>query len=129
MKKITLIASLLLLNVVYLKAQFLKLGAAAAEAEQRKMTLRGPVQPIDASYGNYKTFSLKLNITPTFESSVQSKKIPYSLNDLSQPLNIFGLKKVDNGDFKIVYDLKRYELVEDDYVEKDYQTRIRLYQF
>ncbi len=122
MKKITLIASILLLNVVFVKAQFLKLGAAAAEAEQRRMTLRGPVQPIDASYGNYKTFSLKLNITPTFESSVQSKKIPYSLNDLAQPLNIFGLKKVDNGDFKIVYDLKRYELVEDDYVEKDYQN-------
>ena len=122
MKKITLIASILLLNTLLLNAQFLKLGAAAVEAEQRKMTLRGPVQPIDVSYGSYKTFSLKLNITPTFESSVQSKKIPYSLSDLSQPLNIFGLKKVDNGDFKIVYDLKRYELVEDDYVEKDYQN-------
>ena len=82
MKKITLIVSILLLNFVFVQAQFLKLGAAAAEAEQRKMTLRGPVQPIDATYGTYKTFSLKLNITPTFESSVQSKKIPYSLNDL-----------------------------------------------
>lgn len=122
MKKITIIISLLLLSISFINAQFLKLGAAAAEAEQRKMTLRGPVQPIDVSYGSYKSFSLKLNITPTFESSVQSKKIPYSLNDLSQPLNIFGLKKVDNGDFKIIYDLKRYELVEDDYVEKDYQN-------
>ena len=122
MKKVTLIVSILLLNVIFLQAQSLKSGVVSAEAQPRKMTLRGPVQPIDASYISYKTFSLQLNITPTFGSSVQNKKIPYSLSDLSQPLNIFGLKKVDNGDFKIVYNLKRYELVEDDYVEKAYQN-------
>ena len=97
--------------------------AAAFIGAKNRIRLRGPVKPIDASYGNYKTFSIKLNIASDFESSVKSKNIPYSLSDLTDPLNIFGLKKVENGDFKITYNLKRYESVKDeDYIETTYQN-------
>jgi hypothetical protein len=90
---------------------------------KNRIRLRGPVKPIDGSYGNYKTFSIKLNISSDFESSIKSRNIPYSLSDLTAPLNIFGLKKVEDGDFKISYNLKRYELVKDeDYIENTYQN-------
>ena len=124
MKKNILVVIALIALLTYsvtTHAQFLKNMMAGDEAG-KFISLRGPVQPIEGTYKNSKTFSLKLNIDPSFENSVSAKKIPYSLNDLSEPLNLFGLKKADNGDFKIVYNLKRYELVEDDYVEKDYQN-------
>jgi hypothetical protein len=123
MKNKIIVCALIMMQTFISEAQFIKLGGAASTEEKSKISLRGPVKPIDSSYGNYKTFSIKLNITADFENSVKSKKIPYSLSELSQPFTIFGLKKVDNGDFKIVYNLKRYELVNDeDYIETTYQN-------
>jgi hypothetical protein len=119
MKKNLLIITALLSISLSGNAQFFKLG----DSPEKKISLRGPVEPVSSVYNQYTSYSVKLNISPGFENSLKDKKLAYSLNTLAEPLSIFGLKKADNGDFKIIYDLKRYEWVNnEDYIETTYQN-------
>lgn len=97
------------------------LGFAQTDADN-KLNLRGPVPPIDTQYGKYKTYQITLDLSPGLEKSMNSKKAPFSIEKFNKNFYISGLKKQDDGDFKIKYTLSRFELVNDeDYVETYYQ--------
>ncbi len=89
---------------------------------KKAILFRGAIKPVETKYSNYKNYSININLAPVFESSLRDKKIPFSPNAVSNSFRIFGLKKVTDGDFKITYNLTRYEWVGDeDFIEKEYQ--------
>ena len=93
----------------------------AIEATNR-LNLRGPVPPVDTQYGKYKSYELILELSPGLESSYNIKKVPFSAEKFTSNFFISGLKKTNDGDFKIKYNLTRFELVNDeDYLETYYQ--------
>lgn len=93
----------------------------AMEATNR-LNLRGPVPPVDTQYGKYKSYELILELSPGLESSYNIKKVPFSAEKFTSNFFISGLKKTNDGDFKIKYNLTRFELVNDeDYLETYYQ--------
>lgn len=115
MKKITKTIILLLV------ASMSHAGFAQSDGDN-KLNLRGPVPPVDAQYGKYKTYQIVLDLAPGLEKSMNNKSAPFSLDKITKNFAISGLKKQDNGEFKIKYTLTRYELVNDeDYVETYYQ--------
>ena len=92
------------------------------EKAENKLNLRGPVPPVDTQYGKYKSYSIELTLSSGLEQSMNAKKAPYSTIAINSYLSISGLKKIDNGDFKIKYNITRFELVTDeDYIESSYQ--------
>jgi hypothetical protein len=93
------------------------------EMNKNKLNLRGPVPPVDTQYGKYKSYQLILDFSSGLESSFNIKKVPFSPEKMKQTLAVSGLKKTDDGEFKVKYSLTRYELVNDeDYLEKYYQN-------
>ncbi|CAM4049585.1 hypothetical protein FLSI110296_11010 [Flavobacterium sinopsychrotolerans] len=93
----------------------------AMEATNR-LNLRGPVPPVDTQYGKYKSYELILELSPGLENSYNIKKVPFSAEKFTSNFFISGLKKTNDGDFKIKYNLTRFELVNDeDYLETYYQ--------
>ena len=93
----------------------------AMEATNR-LNLRGPVPPVDTQYGKYKSYELILELSPGLENSYNIKKVPFSAEKFTSNFFISGLKKTNAGDFKIKYNLTRFELVNDeDYLETYYQ--------
>lgn len=93
----------------------------AMEAKNR-LNLRGPVPPVDTQYGKYKSYELILELSPGLENSYNIKKVPFSAEKFTSNFFISGLKKTNDGDFKIKYNLTRFELVNDeDYLETYYQ--------
>ena len=93
----------------------------AIEATNR-LNLRGPVPPVDTQYGKYKSYELILELSPGLENSYNIKKVPFSAEKFTSNFFISGLKKTNDGDFKIKYNLTRFELVNDeDYLETYYQ--------
>lgn len=98
-------------------AQFF--GKATVE---HRLNLRGPVPPINTEYGKYKSYEMILDLSPGLESSMNIKKVPFSAEKYYQAFSISGLKKQKEGDFKVKYNLTRFELVNDeDYLETYYQ--------
>lgn len=92
------------------------------EKAENRLNLRGPVPPVDQQYGKYKSYSIELTLNSGLEQSMNLNKAPYSTIAINSYLSISGLKKVDDGDFKIKYNLTRFELVTDeDYLESSYQ--------
>lgn len=111
MKKIALfLIALLLVNIGF------------AQEPEKKLNLRGPVKPLDLTYANYKTYSLKSNLHAGIEKSLKSKKVAYSQSTIESDLQLAGFKKTDDGDFKITYNVTRFELVENEsYVKSTFQ--------
>jgi hypothetical protein len=89
--------------------------------KNNRLNLRGPSKPVDDKFGKYKSYSLKLNLDVNLEKNMNRMKAAYSTEYLNRLFVISGLKKIDDGDFKVKYNLTRFELVEDEYVEKSYQ--------
>lgn len=124
MKKFTKIILLLVLTGVNhtVSAQMTAMAIGKTEAITNRLNLRGPVPPVDTQYGKYKSYELILALSPGLESSYNIKKVPFSAEKFTSNFGISGLKKMDNGDFKIKYNLTRFELVNDeDYLETTYQ--------
>ncbi|KVV13557.1 hypothetical protein ACRASX_05410 [Flavobacterium sp. TMP13] len=122
MRKITKILLLLLLtslnHVVF----------AQSEVDETRLNLRGPIPPIDTQYGKYKTYEIILDLSPGLESSMNFRKIPFSIDKFYSKFNISGLKKVTEGEFKVKYNLTRYESVHDeDYVQTYFQKAPAFY--
>lgn len=93
-----------------------------------RLNLRGPVPPIDTQYGKYKTYSIQLDLSPGLEKSMNIKKAPYSTEAINSIFSISGLKKVNDGEFKVKYNLTRFELVNDeDYLETTFQRAPAFY--
>jgi len=89
---------------------------------ENRLNLRGPVPPINAEYGKYKSYEMILDLSPGLESSMNIKKAPFSAEKYYEAFSISGLKKQKEGDFKVKYNLTRFELVNDeDYLETYYQ--------
>lgn len=89
--------------------------------KDNRINLRGPAKPVDIKFGHYKSYSLKLNLDPNLEKSMNLMKAAYSTDYMNRLFVISGLKKVDDGEFKVKYNLTRFELVNDEYVEKTFQ--------
>lgn len=111
MKKLSLILiALLLVNIGF-----------AQEAE-KKLSLRGPVKPLDLTYASYKTYSLQSNLHSGIEKSLRSRKAAYSPSSFEDDLELQGLKKTSDGDFKINYNVTRFELIDNEsYVKGTFQ--------
>jgi hypothetical protein len=89
---------------------------------ENRLNLRGPVPPIDTQYGKYKSYEMILDLSPGLEKSMNIKKAPFSAEKFYEAFSISGLKKQKEGDFKVKYNLTRFELVNDeDYLETYYQ--------
>lgn len=89
---------------------------------ENKLNLRGPVPPTNTEYGKYKSYEMILDLSPGLENSMNIKKAPFSADKFYQAFSISGLKKQKEGDFKVKYNLTRFELVNDeDYLETTYQ--------
>ncbi|KAF2336286.1 hypothetical protein [Flavobacterium daemonense] len=87
------------------------------------LNLRGPVPPKDPQYGKYKSYEMILDLAPGLEKSMNNRKIPFSQEKYYEAFNISGLKKQKDGEFKVKYNLTRFELVNDeDYVQNSYQN-------
>jgi hypothetical protein len=92
------------------------------KAIEHRLNLRGPVPPIDTEYGKYKSYEMILDLSSGLENSMNIKKAPFSAEKFYQAFSISGLKKQKEGDFKVKYNLTRFELVNDeDYLETYYQ--------
>nr|WP_315155100.1 hypothetical protein [uncultured Flavobacterium sp.] len=124
MRKITKIVLLLVLTSIN-QTVFGQMGPMAVgktEAITNRLNLRGPVPPINTEYGKYKSYEMILDLSPGLESSMNIKKAPFSAEKYYQAFSISGLKKQKEGDFKVKYNLTRFELVNDeDYLETYYQ--------
>lgn len=99
-------------------------GTAAGQDEELKNTLnlRGPEAPVDDQYGNYKSYEIKLDLSKGIEDSFTFRKIPYSSEKINNIFFISGLKKANEGEFKIKYTVSRFESINDeDYVQTFYQ--------
>ena len=99
-------------------------GTTVGQDEERKNTLnlRGPEAPVDKQYGNYKSYEIKLDLSTGIEDSFGFRKIPYSSEKINNIFFISGLKKTNDGDFKIKYTVSRFESINDeDYVQTYYQ--------
>lgn len=124
MKNFTKIILLLVLTGVNqtICAQMGQMAVGKTEVPTNRLNLRGPVPPIDTQYGKYKSYELILDLSPGLESSYNIKKVPFSAEKFTSNFAISGLKKTNDGDFKIKYNLTRFELVNDeDYLETYYQ--------
>ena len=128
MKKCIAIAFILLMSSIS-QAQFLKnmmnasTGGAISSDTKGRLTLRGPIAPNDLSYGKAKTYSLTANFADDLAKSVFSRKGVFSKESYLRSMYIFGLKKVEKDeDFKIIYNLTRFEWVNnEDYIETTFQ--------
>ena len=119
MKNLTKIILLLLLTSIIQTVSGQIFGKVVPE---NRLNLRGPVPPIDTQYGKYKTYEMLLNLAPGLENSYNIKKAPFSAEKFNSSFFISGLKKTNDGDFKVKYNLTRFELVNDeDYLEAYYQ--------
>ncbi|MFN7100141.1 MAG: hypothetical protein ACK4M4_07185 [Flavobacterium sp.] len=99
-------------------------GTAAGQDEELKNTLnlRGPEAPVDDQYSNYKSYEIKLDLSKGIEDSFTFRKIPYSSEKINNIFFISGLKKANEGEFKIKYTVSRFESINDeDYVQSYYQ--------
>jgi hypothetical protein len=124
MKNVTKIILLLVLTGINqtVCGQMGQMAVAKTEAITNRLNLRGPVPPIDTQYGKYKSYEMILDLSPGLESSMNIKKAPFSAEKYYQAFSISGLKKQKEGDFKVKYNLTRFELVNDeDYLETYYQ--------
>lgn len=98
------------------------LSTAFAQEEAKKLNLRGPVKPADLTYADYKTYSLTSNLDPGVEKSLKSNRAPFSQSTIEGNLFLEGLKKTDDGDFKIIYNVTRFDLVNDEsYAKTSFQ--------
>jgi len=89
---------------------------------KKAIRFRGAIKPTEDAYSNYKSYSLTINLASSFEKTLKSRNVPLSLNAISNSFAIFALKKVADGDFKINYNLTRFEWVNDeDYIARMYQ--------
>lgn len=103
-------------------AQMTAWASGKTEAITNRLNLRGPVPPTNMEYGKYKSYEVILDLAPGLENSMNIKKAPFSAEKFYQAFNISGLKKQKEGDFKVKYNLTRYELVNDeDYLQTTYQ--------
>ncbi len=110
---------LMLLCVAHLtQAQFFK-----SDDAKNVVSMRGSVAPIDPTYANYRSYSMKISLDKGFEESFKAKKMAYSEAIFNERLGVWGLKKKDDGDFTITYTLARYELITNEsYLENSYQN-------
>lgn len=122
MKKITQVVLLLMLTGINQIASGQSTGWFGKATVSNPLNLRGPVAPINPEYGNYKSYEMILNLAPGLESSMNNKKAPYSSEKFYEAFSISGLKKQKEGEFKVKYNLTRFELVNDEeYVQTYYQ--------
>ena len=122
MKKITQVVLLLMLTGINQVAIGQTSGWFGKTVLQNQLNLRGPVPPTNLEYGKYKSYEMILDLAPGLESSMNNRKIPYSAEKYYEAFSISGLKKQKEGDFKVKYNLTRFELVNDeDYVQNTYQ--------
>lgn len=124
MKKITQVVLLLMLAGMSQNAcgQMTAWATGKTEEITNRLNLRGPVPPVDTKYGNYKSYEMILDLSPGLESSMNYKKAPFSAEKFYQAFSISGLKKQKEGDFKVKYNLTRFELITDEkYVQDTYQ--------
>lgn len=119
MRKFTKIILLLILTGISQTVCGQFFGKATIE---NKLNLRGPVPPVITDYGKYKSYEMILDLSPGLEKSMNIKKAPFSADKFYEAFSISGLKKQKEGDFKVKYNLTRFELVNDeDYLETTYQ--------
>lgn len=86
------------------------------------LNLRGPQPPVDMQYANYKSYDIQLNLSSGIEKSFVFRNVPYSSDKITKSFFISGLKKMNDGDFKVKYTVTRFESVDDeDYVQTYYQ--------
>lgn len=114
MKKIILIVSLIFISNI-------SFSQGTNKEKNNRLNLRGPANPVDNKFGKYKSYSLKLNLDPNLEKSMNKMKAAYSTDYMNRLFEISGLKKIEDGEFKVKYNLTRFELVDDEYVEKSFQ--------
>lgn len=124
MKKITQVVLTFVLAAASqnVSAQMTAWASGKTEAITNRLNLRGPVPPVDTQYGKYKSYEMILDLAPGLENSMNIKKAPFSAEKFYQAFNISGLKKQKEGDFKVKYNLTRFELVNDEeYLQTTYQ--------
>ncbi|WP_230392471.1 hypothetical protein [Flavobacterium sp. LC2016-01] len=124
MKKITQVVLLLMLAGISqtASAQMTAWATGKTEAITNRLNLRGPVPPTNLEYGGYKSYEIILDLSPGLEKSMNIKKAPFSAEKFYQAFGISGLKKQKEGDFKVKYNLTRFELVNDEeYLQTTYQ--------
>lgn len=86
------------------------------------LNLRGPQPPVDMQYANYKSYDLKVDLSSGIEKSFVYRKLPFSTDKITKSFYISGLKKMNDGDFKVKYTVTRFESIDDeDYVQSFYQ--------
>lgn len=84
----------------------------AQKRDEKKINMRGPVAPVDLNYANYKSYTLKLNVPTTFEAIVKSSGGAYSPSQWAEDMAIYGLKNEIDGDFRITYNVTKYEFLD-----------------
>ncbi|MHC0439741.1 hypothetical protein [Flavobacterium sp. 3-210] len=122
MKKITKIVLFVVLAGITQTVSAQSTGWFGKAVLSNSLNLRGPVPPTNLEYGKYKSYEMILDLAPGLENSMNNRKIPYSAEKYYEAFSISGLKKQKEGDFKVKYNLTRFELVNDeDYVQNTYQ--------
>jgi hypothetical protein len=80
--------------------------------DPKPINMRGPVAPVDLNYANYKGYTLKLNVPSTFEATVKSGGGTFSASSWAEDMVIYGLKHEIDGDFKIAYNVSKFEFLD-----------------
>jgi hypothetical protein len=92
--------------------------AEAQKKSEKKISLRGPVTPLYTDYSNYKSHSIKVNVPAEFDAEMKKHKVPFSPSVFAEGLSIMGLKNEIDGDFRIQYNITRFQIIEYKTIEK-----------
>lgn len=102
MKKIVLLLALtLFVNTTF-----------AQKRNEKEIYLRGPVSPVDANYVNYKSYTMKINVPKNLEATIRDAGGSFSPSEVAENLGIGGLKNMIDGDFRIEYNITRFEYID-----------------
>lgn len=99
-------------NLILLLFIFVSTLTFAQKRSEKTIYLRGPVAPVDANYANYKSYSLKINAPKNMEDAIRDNGGSYSPSTMAENLGISGLKNILDGDFRIEYNITRFEYLD-----------------
>ncbi len=90
----------------------------AQKKNQKSIDIAGPVIPFNPAYPDYKTYSLKVNTSPEFEAEIKEHKISFTPLAFAKSLGFDGLKSDPSGDYRIEYNITRFEIIDYKTIER-----------
>lgn len=99
-------------HLILILLLFTALAGYSQKRDPKTINMRGPVAPVDLNYANYKSYTLKLNVPGTFEAIVDKSGGAYSPSKWAEDMVIYGLKHEIDGDFKIAYNVTKFEFLD-----------------